>query len=56
MNIIEYKPSNLKDILIENKESILEKINHSIQTNTMNMLLYGNVPKYIINLIYMNIT
>ena len=51
MNIIEYKPSNLKDILIENKESILEKINHSIQTNTMNMLLYGNVPKYIIHLI-----
>ena len=51
MNIIEYKPSNLKDIFIENKESILEKITHCIQTNTMNLLLYGNVPKYIINLI-----
>lgn len=51
MNLVEYKPAQLKDIIIQNKEPILEKINECIHNNHMNMLLYGVVPKNIIYLI-----
>ena len=51
MNLVEYKPTQLKDIIIQNKEPILEKINECIHKNHMNMLLYGVVPKNIIYLI-----
>ena len=51
MNLVEYKPTLLKDVIIQNKASVLKKINECIHNNNMNMLLYGIVQKNIIPLI-----
>jgi len=51
MNLVEYNPTCLNDSIMQNKETILKTIHSCIQSNQMNILLYGVVPKYIIQLI-----
>lgn len=49
--MVDYKPSNLNDIILQNKDHVIETIRRCINENKMNLLLTGSVPKYIINLI-----
>lgn len=49
--MVDYKPSNLNDMILQNKDSIIQTIEKCISDNKMNLLLSGYVPKYIVNLI-----
>ena len=51
MNLVEYNPVHLSDIIIENKNKVLNTISDCIKHEKMNMLLLGNVPKQVVHLI-----
>lgn len=49
--MVDYKPSTLNDMIVQNKDYIIEIIQRCISEHKMNLLLSGCVPKYIIHLI-----
>lgn len=49
--MVDYTPSNLKYMILQNKDHIIDTIHKCIHQDKMNMLLTGCVPKHIVNLI-----
>ena len=49
--MVDYIPSHLKYMILQNKDHIIDTIHKCINQDKMNMLLTGCVPKHIINLI-----
>jgi len=49
--MVDYIPSHLKYMILQNKDNIIDTIHKCIHQDKMNMLLTGCVPKHIVNLI-----
>jgi len=49
--MVDYIPSHLKYMILQNKDHIIDTIHKCIHQDKMNMLLTGCVPKHIVNLI-----